>query len=134
MKLRILNGIAGAEKQQTFAWQSISTCASRLLIIAFDVFRQIVVNDEAHVRFVDAHAEGDGGANHADFVANEEFLIGRARLRIEACVIRRGFDPVRAQTRRDILRAISALAVNDSAITWPHLHKTQELFVGTVFA
>ena len=92
------------------------------------------MNNEAHVRLVDAHAESDGCANHSDFVANEKFLVRRTRLRIKACVIRLGLDAVRVQTRRNILCTISTLAINDPAITRPRLHKTQKLFVGTVFA
>src|SRR5437870_13214006 len=91
------------------------------------------MNDEAYVRLVDAHAESDSCANHADFVANEKFLIRRARLRVETRMIRLGLDPVRVQTRCHVLRAISALAVNDPAIARPSIHKAQKLFVRTVF-
>ena len=48
-------------------------------------------------------------------------------------MIRFGFDSIRIQTRRDILRTDSALAVNDPTIAWPRAHKAQELLVRTVF-
>ena len=48
-------------------------------------------------------------------------------------MIRFSSDPVCIQARRHIFRAVSALAVNDAAIAWPPLDKTQKLFVGTVF-
>ena len=63
--------IARTEKQNTFARQPVATRAAGLLIIAFNVFRQIVVNNEADVRFVDAHAERDGRADDADVVAQK---------------------------------------------------------------
>ena len=42
---------------------AIAPGAASLLIIGFDVAWQIEMGDEAHVRFVDAHAKGDGGGN-----------------------------------------------------------------------
>src|SRR5437879_10240308 len=91
------------------------------------------MNDETYVGLVDAHAKSNGRANHAHFVADEQFLIRRARLGVETRVIRFSFDPVCIQARRHIFRAVSALAVNDAAIAWPPLDETQKLSVGTVF-
>src|SRR3989442_3196686 len=91
------------------------------------------MNDETYVGLVDAHAKSNGRANQAYFVADEQFLICRARLGLETCVIRCSFDPVCTQARRHIFRAVPTLAVNDAAITWTPLDKTQKLFVGTVF-
>jgi hypothetical protein len=65
----LLYHIAGTEKQNTFARQTVAARTAGFLIIAFDVFRQIVVNDKADVRLVDAHAKGNGRANHAHVVA-----------------------------------------------------------------
>src|SRR5437667_12846746 len=91
------------------------------------------MNDETYVGLVDAHAKSNGRANHAHLVADEQFLIRRARLGVETRVIRFSFDPVCIQARRHIFRAVSALAVNDAAIAWPPLDETQKLSVGTVF-
>ena len=38
------------------------------------------MDHEAHVGFVDAHAEGDRRADHAHFIPQKRFLILRARL------------------------------------------------------
>src|SRR6266566_4826614 len=91
------------------------------------------MNDETYVRLVDAHAKSNGRANHTHFVADEQILISRPCLCLETRVIRFSSDPVCTQARRHIFRAVSALAVNDAAIAWPPLDKTQKLFVGTVF-
>ena len=69
--------VAGAEEQQAFARQAVAARAAGFLVITFDVFRQVVVDDEADVRFVDAHAEGDGRADDAHFVAQKQFLVAR---------------------------------------------------------
>ena len=70
-EMRLLHHVAGAEKQHAFARQSVAAGAAGFLVVAFDVLRQVVMDDEADVRFVDAHAEGDGRADHAHFVAQE---------------------------------------------------------------
>ena len=74
----VFDAVAGAEEQQAFARQTIAAGAAGFLVVALDVFRQIVVNDETHVGFVDAHAEGDRRADDADFVAQKSFLVARA--------------------------------------------------------
>lgn len=38
--------------------QSISSCSSRLLVVALNRLRQTVVNHKSYIRLVDAHAEG----------------------------------------------------------------------------
>src|SRR5438552_4418373 len=72
---RVFDCIAGAEKQKAFARQAIAAGATGLLVEAFDILGQIVMDDEANVRFVDAHAESDRRADHAHFVTQEVLLI-----------------------------------------------------------
>src|ERR1041384_2745066 len=47
----LFNNVAGIEKEHAFARQTVASGAAGLLIIALDVLRQIIVNDEAHGRF-----------------------------------------------------------------------------------
>src|SRR5688572_31634479 len=47
-ELGILNRVARAEKQKAFAGQTVAARSSRFLIVAFDIFRQIIVDHEAH--------------------------------------------------------------------------------------
>ena len=65
----LLYGVAGVEEEQAFAGQAVAPGAAGFLIVALDGLRQVVVDDEPDVRFVDAHAEGDGGAHHPHLVA-----------------------------------------------------------------
>ena len=107
MKCGLLHDVAGAEKQQAFARQPVASGASGLLVVALDVLRQIVVDDEAHVRFVDAHAERDRRADHAHVVAQKRFLMFvRARSVVEAGVIRLRRE---CRPRSDFARASSAV-------------------------
>src|SRR5258708_36288041 len=72
---RVLDGVAGTEEQKALARQAIAAGAASLLVIAFDVLRQIVMNHKANVRFIDAHAKSYRRADHAHFVAQEKLLI-----------------------------------------------------------
>jgi hypothetical protein len=65
------------------------------------------MNHETHVRFVDAHAEGDRRANHPRFIADEGILIRRPLLRLQSRVIRHRLHALRQQRRRKGLRALA---------------------------
>jgi hypothetical protein len=74
-KMQLLGDIARTEEQHAFAWQPIAPSASGLLIIAFNVFRQIVMHDEADIRFIDAHSERNRGSDHAYVIAQKCILM-----------------------------------------------------------
>ena len=130
-ELRLLDDISGAEEQQTLTRQTVASGAARFLVVALDVFRQVVMNHEAHVRFVDAHAERDGGANHPDFIAQKQLLIAGAVAGLHASVIRRGLHAIGGQPCGDALGRLAALAVNDSALVRARANERERLFVGS---
>src|SRR5947207_6005451 len=76
-EMELLGDIARAEQQNAFAWQSVAACAPGLLVIALQVFREIVMHHEADVWFVDAHSECNCRSDHAHIVSQERFLIVR---------------------------------------------------------
>src|SRR4029078_181823 len=76
-EMQLLCDVARTEKQHAFAWQPVASRASRLLIIALNVFRQIVVHNETHVWLIDAHSKGDGGRDDANVVPQKCFLMLR---------------------------------------------------------
>ena len=58
-----------AVQQQGLGRQAVAPGAPGLLVIALDVFGQVVVHHEAHIRLVDTHAEGNGGHHHLQIIA-----------------------------------------------------------------
>ena len=88
----LLGGVAAVEEEQAFGGEAVAAGAAGFLVVAFDVAREVVVDDEADVGLVDAHAEGDGGADDADFVAEEEVLVTDAEVGVEAGVVGAGGD------------------------------------------
>ena len=113
---RLLGNIRGVEKQYAFGRQSIAAGAAGFLIISLEVFWQIMMDHKPHIRFVDAHAEGNGGAHHTDLVANEGFLISRAHVFVQSRVICGGAHAVFIEHIGQPLGASAAGAINDAAV------------------
>ncbi len=124
-----LHHVARAEEEQAFARQPVAARAPGLLIVTLDVLRQIVVDDEPHVRLVDAHAERDCRANHLHLVAQELLLIQAAVIGLHARVIWRRLHAIFPQPLRHALRALSTLTINDAALVPPRTHILQRLVV-----
>ena len=51
--------VVDAVERQRVGRQPVAAGAADLLVVALDRLRQVGMDDEAHVRLVDAHAEGD---------------------------------------------------------------------------
>ncbi len=130
---RLFHRVAGTEQQNTFARKSVAPGAASFLIIALDVFRQIVVDDEADVRFVDAHAKGNGRADHAHVIAQKKFLMLAAFLRRESGVIRFGLHAVFGKIRGHALGGFARHAIHDAAFLRSRAEKLQQLIVRFVF-
>ncbi len=71
---------------------------------------------EADVRFVDAHAEGDGGDHDQAVLAQEAGLVALAGLAVEARVVREGGDAVGHQEVRGFLDGGAGEAVDDPGV------------------
>ena len=125
----LLDTVAGAEQQQAFAGQAIAARATGFLIVALDVLRQIVMNYEADVRLVDAHAKRDGRTHHARFVAEKGFLIGRTFAACQARVIGQRLHTVGGEFGRQALRRLARLGVNDPAFAGPYANVRKNLLV-----
>src|SRR6266851_3050154 len=128
-ELGVFHDIARAEQQEAFAGQAIAARAASFLIIAFDVFGQIVVDDEADVRLVDPHAEGDGRADHAHVVAQKQFLVFGTLPRGESGVVRPGRHALLDQSLGHALGALAALAIDDAAFPGPGADEFEHLLV-----
>ena len=74
-------------ESRTTPFEAIPAGAASLLIVVFDAFGHIVVDDKTHIGFVDAHAESDGCYDDVHGF-HEKFVLGAgARFRIQSCVV-----------------------------------------------
>src|SRR6185369_7533914 len=132
-EMRLFRDVTRAEQQQAISGQTVATSATGFLIIAFDVFRQIVMNDPANVGFVDAHAEGDRRANDPRVVAEKLFLIRGAFVGSEAGVIRARGKTAARERFGDALGGGATGAVNDSALVFALADEIDDLLRGLIF-
>ena len=117
-----------------------------LLVVGLDAARQVGVEDVAHVRLVDPHAEGDGGDDDHAGIGHEDVLVRLPLLLLHPCVIGERPNAVGRQHGGGLLGLLAREAVDDAALalvagdeapqlTLPlalHLHR--ELDVGAVEA
>ena len=73
--------VLGSVEQHAAGRGAIAAGAPRLLQVVFQGTGDVGVNDQTHVRLVDAHAEGVGGDDHPQFPVDEPLLDGLLDLR-----------------------------------------------------
>src|SRR5689334_6505315 len=86
-ELSQLNNVCEAEEKKGLAWKSITTRASRFLIVAFNVLREIHMDYKTHVGFVYPHAKCNGCDNNAYLVVEKFFLVSRSHSAVHSCMI-----------------------------------------------
>ena len=111
--------VPGVEQQNAVRFRAVPSGAAGLLIVGFDAFGHIVVNDKADVGLVDAHAEGVC-RNHHGLAVVEEILLIFASLGFgKSRVIPGGGVAVVAQQLADALHLFPGGAVDDAAFPLP---------------
>ena len=71
---------------------TVPSGAARLLEIALDALRDVVMDDEAHIGLVYAHSEGYGGHDNVHLLHQEAVLVLGPRLGVQPGVIRQSLD------------------------------------------
>ena len=75
------------------------------------------MNDEADIRFVDAHSKSDGSTNHVDLLHEKLVLIGRAGSRIHAGMVGQGLDAINFQCFSQLFHLFPGKAVDDAGFS-----------------
>ncbi|MCG3120600.1 MAG: hypothetical protein ALAOOOJD_03365 [bacterium] len=122
-----LRHIAVAQQQQAIRAQPVAAGAADFLIIRFKVFRQIIMNDEAHVRFVDPHAERNGGDDNLRVIAEKGFLILRALFVGQAGMIGPRRVAELLQHRGQLIHLLAREAINNAGLLRMLLQKFESL-------
>ena len=71
---------------------AIAAGPAGFLIVGLEGPWQIKMSDKPNVRFVDSHAEGDGGHDNDSFIPEKQRLMGRTQLCTQASVIGIGVE------------------------------------------
>ena len=113
-KLLKLDEVFFTIERDTFAFTTITTCTSSLLIVAFEALGHVVVDDITHIGFVDAHSESDGSYDDIDIFLEEGVLILAAHSRVHAGMIGQRLDVVGLKYLGEFLNLLAREAIDDS--------------------
>ena len=81
----------------------VAPCAARFLVIGLDMLREVGMDHEPDVRFVDAHAEGDGRHDHRDLVPVKGLLVLLPFFRGQARVVGERLNAAGREERAPLL-------------------------------
>ena len=87
------------------------------------------MDDETHVRLVNAHAEGDGGHNHVHLFHQEQVLVLCPRLGVQAGMVRERLDAVDGQQLGHLFHLLAAEAVDDAGLSAVLTKETDDVFL-----
>ena len=110
--------VLAGHQQQAVGAQAIPAGAADLLVIAFDALRQIMMNDEAHVGFVDPHAKGDGGDHDGRLIAHEQALVLTPGGVVQARMVGERAVAVPVQLRGQGVHLLPRAAIDDARLVW----------------
>ena len=132
-------GRAGRDGDPAEAWLAyglgrfpVAPGAPRLLVVALDRLGQVQVGDEAHVRLVDAHAEGDGRDHDDPVLAQEAALVRGADLSVQAGVVRQGREALAGKEFGRGLDLAPRQAVDDPGFPAMRGEEVQQLAAAVV--
>jgi len=107
---------------------AVSSGASDFLIVAFNIFRQTVMNNPADIRFIDAQTKGDRGADDLNFVADKCVLDFAALVIIHAGVVIRRPVTASLEPLRHVFRCLAGETINNTRLVFSFGEKAQNLF------
>ena len=115
--------IAKTEQHMRLGRFAVASGPPDLLIIGFKAARQIGMENEANVGFVDAHAERDGRDHHHVGLGHEAVLVDLARLLAHSGVIGESANAVIGKIGRRLSGLFPRQAIDDAALTGVFLHE-----------
>ena len=107
--------VVGRVEQHAARRLAVASGAARLLEVVLQRAGNVGVDHEAHVRLVDAHAEGVGRGDRAQLSVDKSVLHVLLGLRRHACVEVLGRHLLQLQELRNLLAAPACRAVDDGA-------------------
>ena len=109
--------LVGVE-EQTETGRSIPASPPPLLVVTLYGLRDTGVDHKSHIGLINAHAEGDGGADHLDLVL-EPVVLGLAPLvLVEAGVVSLGFDSSFPQILGEVITVLFRQTVDDARLVF----------------
>ena len=121
--------IVRAVETQTVSFAAISAGTTRLLIIALQTLRDVIVYYKTHVRLVNTHSESDRSHDHLTLFHQEGILMRTTRRRVQTGMVRLGRDTVHFQHLRQILYLLASQAIYNTALAFHAPDKTYQILI-----
>ena len=103
-------------QQNTFRRKAVPACSSGLLIIAFYIFRHIIMDDVPHIRFIDSHTKSVCRYHDLLPVINKIFLVFLPFQVRETRMVSCDRISFLLEFLTDLLHIFSGQTVNNSAV------------------
>ena len=108
--------VTAADEQQAFGLEAVTAGAARLLLIVLERLRHARVDHVAHIRAIDAHAEGDGGHHDVGPLVDERLLVAAALLVGQPRVVAQRAQSASAQRGGELVHLAAADAIDDARL------------------
>ena len=133
VRLRILNkptrciDILLTKHQNAVGVLAVATRAPRLLIIALQILRHIIMDDVSHIRLIDPHSEGIGRVHDPLAVIDKIVLILPAFLILQPGMVSRGGEAFITKGFADLFHSFACRAINDARLPCSLSHQSKQL-------
>src|SRR6516165_4677411 len=108
--------IGHAVRHPSIGHEPVAPGATGLLVVGFEVLRRVQMGDEADIRLVDTHTEGDRRDNHDAFLPEKAILMTLAYRWVEPCMIRKSVTAARLEPGSGILDRPPSKTIDDPRI------------------
>ena len=122
-----------AEQKQAVGIAVRRDLRADLLIIAFDIFRKIIMDHKTDIRLIDSHSKSNGGHHDLYIIPDKQFLIFHTRHIRQACMIGPDRISFTGQDTAQVIHLLSGEAVDDSGLILEIVNKSKRLVSGESF-
>ena len=124
-----LHNVIDVIKHHAVAFQAVAARTPRFLVVAFERLGRVIVNHKPNVGLVNAHSEGNCGADYVHFFVQKSVLVAHARRRVQARVVGRGLDVVHVQELRHFFHRFAAQTIHNPRFALVVLNVFNQLFI-----
>ena len=117
--------VGGGIERDALGGRAVAPGAADLLPVGLDGRRRVGVDDVAHVRLVDAHAEGDGRHHHGRVGLEELLQPVRAQVLVEAGVVGQRQHACGGQLLGQLVDAVARAGIDHAGPVRPLGHQLQ---------
>ena len=114
-------------EEHAVALEPVTSGAPHFLIPRLHVLRHVPVDDEAHVRLVDPHAERHGRDHDVRAVGSERLLVADPLIVRQPGMIGERVDAVGLEKRGRLIHRLPAQAVHDATLPFPSADEGEDL-------